>query len=64
MNDLMTIAEACAYLHVSKNTLAQWRYLGTGPKYLNPTRRSVYYRQADIDAWLEASERTQTGIAA
>lgn len=32
-------------------TLAQWRYLGTGPKY-RKVGRHVRYDWADIHAWL------------
>lgn len=45
--------------------LAQLRFNGAaergeGPKFLKPTPRTVVYREADIIAWLEGSERTGT----
>lgn len=64
MEDLLTINEAAAYLGVTRNALAQWRFLGKGPKYLAPTARTIRYRKSWIDEWLAASERTQTGQAA
>lgn len=42
------------------SNLAQMRYLGKGPAFLKPTPKTVVYRQSDVIAWLEASERTST----
>ena len=33
-------------------TLAQWRYLGKGPRYVKAGKH-VLYRRSDIEAWLE-----------
>jgi hypothetical protein len=43
--------------------LAQLRYTGKGPKYLKPTPRTVLYRKADIDDWLNGSVCTSTAEA-
>jgi hypothetical protein len=48
--------------------LAQLRFRGSadrgeGPKFLKPTPRKVVYRESDVVAWLEASERTSTAAA-
>lgn len=65
MNDqLMTPEEVAGYTHVSVVNLAQLRYQGKGPQYLKPTPRTVLYRRADIDAWLDASVRHGTAEAA
>lgn len=48
----------------TKQHLAQLRYTGKGPKYLNPTPKTILYRRQDVIDWLEASERTITGDAA
>lgn len=48
---------------ITKGNLAQMRYAGTGPKFLKPTPRTVLYRESDISAWLEGSERTSTAEA-
>ncbi|MCM3500627.1 hypothetical protein M3667_01880 [Microbacterium sp. P26] len=45
---------------MTKTNLAQLRFNGKGPKFLKPTPRTVVYREADVIAWLEASERTST----
>lgn len=53
---------------LSIGQLAQLRFNGAaergeGPKFLKPTPRTVVYREADIIAWLEGSERTGTAEA-
>lgn len=65
-DDLMTIDETVEYLHgvFNKNALAQMRFKGEGPKFLKPTPRTVLYRRSVVDEWLNASERTITGVAA
>jgi hypothetical protein len=44
---------AGAYLHVNPRTLANWRVLGRGPRYIRSGARALY-RQSDLDAWLDA----------
>ena len=38
---------------------AAMRHKGTGPRYVKLGRR-VYYRRADIEAWIEANVYTRT----
>lgn len=45
---------------MTKTNLAQLRFRGQGPKFRKPTPRVVIYREADILAWLESSERSST----
>ena len=49
---------------LTQTNLAQLRFNGRGPKFLKPTPRTVVYREADVIAWLEASERTSTAATA
>lgn len=49
---LMTTREAAAYLQVSEMQLHVLRKKGNGPKFLQPTERTVRYRLSDIEAWL------------
>jgi len=49
---------------MTTNWLAQLRFSGKGPKFLKPTGRSVLYRESDVIAWIEASERRITGDVA
>lgn len=60
-NQLMTPAAAGEQLGLNAAALAQMRYLGTGPRYVKLNAKAVRYRQADIDEWIEANVRTQTG---
>lgn len=58
MHELVTPERLAKELGVTEKTLSQWRYKGTGPRYLklggagrtNPVR----YRRADISRWLDA----------
>jgi predicted DNA-binding transcriptional regulator AlpA len=43
--------EAAAFLRLSSRTLDRLRHSGGGPRYLK-LRRSIRYRQADLDRWL------------
>jgi hypothetical protein len=62
MNDqLMTPEAVSEYTHITTGGLATARYTGKGPKFLKPTAKTVLYRKSDVDAWLDASERTITG---
>ncbi len=39
------------HLDISEETLAKWRYLGKGPRWLK-IGKHVRYRREDVDAWL------------
>lgn len=54
---LLTPEVAADYLQVTVKTLANWRYLGIGPKYRKVGQRCVRYRLADLDEFLAAGER-------
>lgn len=57
----LTSDQVCALIPgMTKSNLAQLRFTGKGPKFLKPTPRTVVYREHDVIAWLEASERTST----
>jgi hypothetical protein len=57
---LLTPREAATYARLTVGQLAQLRYRGQGPVYLNPTPRRILYRRSDLDGWLYASERQST----
>ena len=48
-----TDVEVAEYLGIQSQTLRKWRAQGQGPKYV-PLGRSIRYRLADVDAWLES----------
>ena len=50
---LLTSEQAGECLHVNARTLANWRYLGRGPRYVRSGSRALY-RLADLEAWLDA----------
>ena len=52
-SSLLTAEQAGTYLHVNARTLANWRVLGRGPRYIRSGSRALY-RMADLDAWLDA----------
>jgi len=60
LDPLLTPDEAAAYARLTVGQLAQLRYRGLGPVYLNPTPRRILYRRSDLDSWLYASERQST----
>lgn len=47
-------------IETSEGVLANWRYLGIGPKFIKCGRRSIRYRVADVESWLEAHTQQQT----
>ena len=57
---LLSTFEAAEFLGVPRETLAVWRMRKTGPRY-SKIGRHVKYRQADLDAWVEA-HTIQTGV--
>ena len=50
---LLTAEQAGAYLQINPRTLANWRSLGRGPRFVRSGARA-FYRQAELDAWLDA----------
>jgi predicted DNA-binding transcriptional regulator AlpA len=53
MTRLLDTPAASAHLGVATTTLESWRSLRTGPAYLK-IGRSVRYRLADLEAWLDS----------
>ncbi|WP_061924254.1 helix-turn-helix transcriptional regulator [Corynebacterium simulans] len=45
--------------NTTRQTWAQMRYRGTGPKYYKVGRK-VFYRPQDVEAWKESQLRTRT----
>ena len=41
-------------LSVAVATLRNWRWLGEGPRFVKLGKRTVRYRRADVDAFIEA----------
>ncbi|CUR54629.1 Transcriptional regulator, MerR family [metagenome] len=56
-DELLTINEVSALLHVPVATLRYWRHLGTGPHSFR-VGRGVRYQSADVRAWISAKRRS------
>jgi excisionase family DNA binding protein len=56
VSEILTAAEAAAYLRVPPETMRQWRYKGTGPTHAK-VGRHVRYRRAALDRWLKEREQ-------
>jgi hypothetical protein len=57
--ELLTTAEAAALLRLQPQTLASWRSAGRyNLKYVRMGKK-IFYRRADLIAWVSAREATQ-----
>ena len=61
--DLLTPQEAAARLRANIRTLERWRMNGEGPRFVKLGLR-VFYRPADLDAFIERNVRSGTGQVA
>jgi DNA-binding transcriptional MerR regulator len=59
MEKLLTQIEAAPRVGVAPKTLANWRTLGTGPKFIRAGGR-IAYDPADIEAWKAARRVSST----
>ena len=53
-NKLLNNSEAAEFLGMSPDTLPRWRWAGIGPAYMK-VGRSIKYRRADLEAFLNES---------
>ena len=61
---LLDTETAAKYLNVSVRTLEGWRYKGGGPLFISLGSRTVKYRLADLNTWIQEKVRTNTSKAA
>ena len=61
--DILTTAEAAERLKVSESYLRQRRVSGDGPAFVQ-LGRSVRYRAADLEAWVNTRTRGSTSECA
>lgn len=57
-SDLLTLAEAAAFLRAPVATLRYWRHLGIGPDGFRLGRRVLYQRE-DLDRWVTEQREAQ-----
>lgn len=50
---LLNALSAARYLTLSIKTLEAMRLRGTGPTYIQISRRRIAYRRSDLDAFIE-----------
>ena len=53
---LLRCDEVAELLRVGEDTLAGWRRLGKGPRYVRYGARCVRYRRRDVELWLSEQE--------
>lgn len=61
-DQLIDPAAVAGELGVPEKTLAQWRYLGKGPRFIK-VGRFIRYRIRDVERWLEEQSRSSTRSA-
>jgi hypothetical protein len=61
-SELLGPAQLGMQLGKSPAVLANWRYLGIGPRFIK-LNRAIRYRVSDVEAWLDEQTRQQTGAA-
>ena len=49
---------------MTKGSLAQLRFTGTGPRYRKPTPKTVLYVESEVIEWIESSARYGTALEA
>lgn len=47
------------FFGMTEAALAQWRYRGTGPKFVRLNRR-IFYKWSDVNAWIDANTMQRT----
>lgn len=52
---LATPGQLGEYLGIPPTTLAQWRWVRTGPTYVR-LGRLIRYRREDVEEWLESNQ--------
>jgi predicted DNA-binding transcriptional regulator AlpA len=50
---LLDTDQLAEILPVTADILRYWRHIGKGPKSFKMGGKKVFYRQEDVDAWLE-----------
>ena len=54
MNGLLSIKEAATYCqNLPVNLLSQPVWLGTGPAFVRVSEKRIFFRIADLEAWME-----------
>jgi predicted DNA-binding transcriptional regulator AlpA len=57
---LLTTGQAAEMLAIQRETLADWRVQGRGPRFLQLSLRCIRYRRSDVEKWIAQRERRST----
>lgn len=60
LDPLLSCSEVAHWLNTTPGQLSQWRFHGEGPPFIK-LGRAVRYRRSDVEGWLDANTRQQTG---
>ena len=58
IEQLISERQLCALLGIGIPTIARWRAVGKGPRFVVLGVRRLAYRPSDVRAWLAERERT------
>ncbi|MEU6785921.1 helix-turn-helix domain-containing protein [Nonomuraea angiospora] len=50
---LATEEEVAGRLQLKPATLREWRWRGTGPRFIRFSTKAIRYRWSDVDEWLD-----------
>ncbi|HWC83584.1 MAG TPA: helix-turn-helix domain-containing protein [Pseudonocardiaceae bacterium] len=53
---LLTIAEVCATLMISRSTFYDWRVKGKAPRCIKLPNGDIRVNRSDFDRWIESLE--------
>lgn len=57
---LLTTDQTAELLAITRETLANWRVQGRGPRFLQLSPRCIRYRRRDVEEWTAQLERRST----
>lgn len=64
LDPLLTEKELAGWLGVSLPSLQRMRSNGTGPRYIQLSRRRLAYRKSDVEVWLSSRTTNRVGALA
>lgn len=56
LHTMLTLAEVCTELQISRSTFYDWRQKGRAPRCIKLPNGDLRIRRADLDTWLHARE--------
>lgn len=52
-DELLTVKDLAALLHMTEQAIYDWRHRGKGPRGIRPAGGKLLFRRSDVDAWLD-----------